>query len=91
MSEKKSRAIMLEVCRRFKDDHLTIRSAAKKAGVSKSTFHNFIHKELEHTDEQVYDECISCLQVNLADRHIRGGQATKLRWEKIRQERGEKR
>ena len=55
----------------------TVRKAAKKFGVSKSTVHKDVSERLKNIDPQLYKEVKTVLEVNKAQRHIRGGLATK--------------
>lgn len=57
----------------------TVRVAAKKFGVSKSTVHKDVSERLAF-DSQKYEEVYSILQINKAERHIRGGLATKIKY-----------
>ncbi|ARP49688.1 MULTISPECIES: sporulation transcriptional regulator SpoIIID [Caproicibacterium] len=64
----------------------TVRAAAKKFGVSKSTVHKDVTKRLEQIDRQLYKKVQKVLQVNKAQRHIRGGLATKAKYERLNQQ-----
>ena len=55
----------------------TVRSTAKKFGVSKSTVHKDVTERLPAIDHTLADEVRTVLNVNKAERHIRGGLATK--------------
>ena len=59
--------------------HSTVRSTAKKFGVSKSTVHKDVAERLKYIDPQLYKEVKQILEINKAQRHIRGGMATKLK------------
>lgn len=58
----------------------TVRGAAKKFGVSKSTVHKDIASRLLHINRPLALEVRKVLDENKAERHIRGGQATKLKY-----------
>lgn len=58
----------------------TVRSAAKKFGVSKSTVHKDITSRLKDIDLTLYKDVYNVMQTNKAQRHIRGGMATKLKY-----------
>lgn len=58
----------------------TVRSAAKAFGVSKSTVHHDVTVKLKDLDEYLYEEVRKTLDVNLSERHIRGGLATRERY-----------
>ena len=55
----------------------TVRSAAKKFGVSKSTVHKDLSERLRHCNGSLYVQVKEILEVNKAERHIRGGIATR--------------
>ena len=60
----------------------TVRGAAKKFGVSKSTVHKDVSERLIHINKALAIEVRKVLDENKAERHIRGGMATKLKYEK---------
>ena len=55
----------------------TVRKAAKKFGVSKSTAHKDVSERLKYIDPKLYKEVKTVLEINKAQRHIRGGIATR--------------
>ena len=55
----------------------TVRSAAQKFGVSKSTVHKDITTRLERQNRALYREVQRVLRTNKAERHLRGGMATR--------------
>lgn len=55
----------------------TVRSCASKFGVSKSTVHNDVTNRLKKVDPSLYKKVKAVLEKNKAERHIRGGIATK--------------
>ena len=63
----------------------TVRSAAKKFGVSKSTVHNDVSDRLLKINPILAKEVREILDENKAERHIRGGMATKLKYLKEKQ------
>ena len=64
------------------DNRTTIRAAAKVFGVSKSTVHNDLTERLERCNHGLYLQVKEVLEVNKAERHIRGGIATKNKYRK---------
>ncbi|MEE0859789.1 MAG: sporulation transcriptional regulator SpoIIID [Acutalibacteraceae bacterium] len=58
----------------------TVRSAAKKFGVSKSTVHKDVSERLKYVNPQLYTQVKAVLEVNKAQRHIRGGMATRKKY-----------
>ena len=59
------------------ENKATVRSAAKKFGVSKSTVHKDVSERLRNINVSLYKEVRNILKINKAQRHIRGGYATK--------------
>lgn len=59
----------------------TVREVAKYYGISKSTVHKDVTARLYHIDRSRYDEVREILNQNKAERHIRGGMATKRKYE----------
>ena len=59
----------------------TVRKAAKKFGISKSTVHKDVSERLRRVNPQLYQEVKGILEINKAQRHIRGGLATKRKYE----------
>lgn len=55
----------------------TVRKTAKKFGISKSTVHKDVSERLKYIDPGLYKEVKVVLEINKAQRHIRGGMATK--------------
>ncbi len=72
------------------DSKDTVRGAAKKFGVSKSTVHKDVSERLIHINQALAIEVRQVLDENKAERHIRGGMATKLKYEKEYIKNGEK-
>ena len=58
----------------------TVRGAAKKFGVSKSTVHKDVSERLCKINPILASEVREILDENKAERHIRGGMATKLKY-----------
>ena len=59
------------------ENKTTVRAAAKKFGVSKSTVHMDVSERLKKLNPSLYNEVREILDINKAERHIRGGLATK--------------
>ena len=62
------------------DSKDTVRGAAKKFGVSKSTVHKDVSQRLLKINPSLAREVRKILDDNKAERHIRGGLATKLKY-----------
>ena len=64
------------------EHNATVRQTAKQFGVSKSTVHKDVAQRLKYVDPQLYREVKNVLEVNKAQRHIRGGMATRMKYKK---------
>ena len=62
------------------DSKDTVRGAAKKFGISKSTVHKDVSDRLLKINPVLAKEVREILDENKAERHIRGGMATKLKY-----------
>lgn len=62
------------------DSKDTVRGAAKKFGISKSTVHMDLSKRLMKINYALAQEVRVVLDENKAERHIRGGMATKMKY-----------
>jgi putative DeoR family transcriptional regulator (stage III sporulation protein D) len=60
----------------------TVRAAAKRFGVSKSTVHKDLSERLEGINRTLYLQVKEILEFNKSERHIRGGLATKLKYKR---------
>ena len=58
----------------------TVRKTAKKFGISKSTVHKDVSERLKKVNPQLYRKVKSVLEINKAQRHIRGGMATRRKY-----------
>lgn len=58
----------------------TVRASAKHFGISKSTVHKDLTERLKHTDNELYANVCAVLARNRAERHLRGGAATKRKY-----------
>lgn len=66
------------------ENKATVRRAAKQFGISKSTVHKDVSQRLQHIDRGLYRDVKNVLAVNKAQRHIRGGLATKKKYESLK-------
>ena len=62
----------------------TIRDAAKHFSVSKSTVHKDLSERFKEIDRSLYVQVKEILEQNKAERHLRGGDATKRKYQKQR-------
>lgn len=68
---------VLEIAQYIIDNNATVRSTAKVFNVSKSTVHKDVHERLGRINRDMYRKCSNVLEKNKAERHIRGGLATR--------------
>lgn len=62
------------------DSKDTVRGAAKKFGISKSTVHKDVSERLKKINPNLANQVRVILDENKAERHIRGGMATKMKY-----------
>ena len=62
------------------ENRTTIRAAAKQFGISKSTVHKDLSERLEAVNRPLYLQVKEILDYNKAERHIRGGMATRKKY-----------
>ena len=74
---------VLEVAKYIIESKSTIRRTAKVFGVSKSTIHKDMTERLPTINPQIANEAKTILDLNKAERHIRGGRATRLKYKVI--------
>ena len=72
---------VLEVAKYIIDSKATIRKTAKVFGVSKSTIHKDMTERLPKINPTIAEQTQNILELNKAERHIRGGMATKQKYE----------
>ena len=65
------------------ENQTTVRAAAQKFGISKSTVHKDISERLPQFNRGLYQQVKAVLEVNKAQRHIRGGIATRKKYRGI--------
>ncbi len=73
---------VLEMAYLMIDGRRTVREVAKIIGYSKSTVHHDLTTKLKRMDYTLYNEVKSLLEYNKKVRHLRGGEATRLRYQK---------
>ena len=67
----------IELAEYIIENKTTVREAAKKFGISKSTVHIDVSERLKKVNPSLYNDVRKILDINKAERHIRGGMATK--------------
>ena len=66
------------------ENKTTVRKAAKEFGISKSTVHKDVSERLKKINPSLAREVRRILDENKAERHIRGGMATKLKYSHLK-------
>ena len=74
----------IELAHYIIDSKDTVRGTAKKFGISKSTVHKDVSERLKKINPILAKEVRIILDENKAERHIRGGMATKLKYSNIK-------
>ena len=67
----------IELAEYIVENKTTVRAAAKKFGISKSTVHMDVSERLKKLNPALYKDVRKILDIDKAERHIRGGMATK--------------
>ena len=62
------------------ESNATVRAAAKEFGISKSTVHKDLAERLQQFNKPLYLQVKEVLEKNKAERHIRGGIATRKKY-----------
>ena len=62
------------------ENKATVRAAAKKFGISKSTVHKDVTQTLRFVNKNLFEEVQKVLLKNKQERHIRGGEATRMKY-----------
>lgn len=70
----------IELAQYILDKKITVRAAARKFGISKSTVHKDVTERLYEINPTIANEVKTILDQNKAERHIRGGLATKIKY-----------
>ncbi len=75
---------ILQEARYIIDTKSTVRQTAKVFHYGKSTVHKDVTERLKKIDKTLYKKVKSILEFNLSERHIRGGEATKNKYLKLK-------
>lgn len=62
------------------ENDATVRDAAKRFGISKSTVHKDLTERLRSVDRGLFAQAREVLERNKAERHLRGGEATRKKY-----------
>jgi putative DeoR family transcriptional regulator (stage III sporulation protein D) len=73
----------LEIAKYIISSKTTVRDAAKIFGVSKSTVHKDVTERLPRNNPNVALQVKEIMDQNKAERHIRGGRATKMKYQSV--------
>ena len=80
-----------ERCEKFADyiieNKCTVRAAAAHFGISKSTVHKDVTKRLRSVNSGKYLDVMKIIEINKSERHLRGGLATKRKYQSIKKNR----
>jgi putative DeoR family transcriptional regulator (stage III sporulation protein D) len=71
----------VELGRYIAETNSTVRATGKKFGVSKSTVHTDVTVRLRRVNPALYNEVRAVLEKNKEERHLRGGEATKKKYQ----------
>ena len=71
----------VEIAKYIIDNNATVRQTAKQFGISKSTVHKDVTERLSQVNPTLAREARKVLDVNKSERHIRGGMATKEKYQ----------
>ena len=74
---------VIECAKYITEKKCTVRDAAKYFGFSKSTVHKDVSERLRMIDADLYDKVKTILEINKAERHVRGGLATRRKYMKL--------
>ncbi|GAB6179332.1 sporulation transcriptional regulator SpoIIID [Desulfotomaculum defluvii] len=74
---------VLDICAYILETKATVRKAAQVFQVSKSTVHKDMTERLPSLNKQLALEVKTILDENKAERHLRGGEATRRKYKEI--------
>lgn len=74
---------VVEICNFILESQATVRQAAGVFGVSKSTVHKDMTDRLPTINKQMALEVKKILETNKAERHLRGGEATRKKYQEL--------
>lgn len=83
MNTVEQRAVMLGEY--IMEHQATVRDAAKRYGISKSTVHKDVTERLRGSNPALYAAVREVLEKNKSERHIRGGEATREKYLHLRE------
>jgi putative DeoR family transcriptional regulator, stage III sporulation protein D len=74
----------IKIGRSIVESRNTVRSIAKEFGVSKSTVHKDLTERLPEINPELAEQVKTILEYHKSIRHLRGGEATKVKYKKTR-------
>ncbi|HOB86229.1 MAG TPA: sporulation transcriptional regulator SpoIIID [Bacillota bacterium] len=77
---------VLEISQYILESGATVRQVARNYGVSKSTVHKDVTERLPQINKHLAQQVKKILEQNKAERHLRGGEATKRKYLAMRQQ-----
>ena len=80
ISSGKERCVLLATY--LVENKATVRAVAARFGISKSTVHKDITQNLKRVNQTLYEQAKEILDLNKKERHLRGGEATKQKYQK---------
>ena len=81
-SSGKERCVLLATY--LVDNNATVRAVAAHFGISKSTVHKDVTQTLKRVNKPLYYKVQQVIAVNKSERHIRGGEATRKKYNMIK-------
>ncbi|HWR44360.1 sporulation transcriptional regulator SpoIIID [Sporomusa sp.] len=77
---------VLDICNHIMETKHTVRQTATVFGVSKSTVHKDMIERLPEINKRLAAKVKNILELNKAERHIRGGEATRKKYKDEKEE-----
>ncbi len=77
---------VLDICNHIMETKHTVRQTATVFGVSKSTVHKDMIERLPEVNKRLAAKVKNILELNKAERHIRGGEATRKKYKEEKEE-----
>ncbi|WP_371363146.1 Stage III sporulation protein D [Sporomusa rhizae] len=77
---------VLDICNHIMETKQTVRQTAAVFGVSKSTVHKDMIERLPEINKRLASKVKNILELNKAERHIRGGEATRKKYKEEKEE-----
>ena len=85
MTKNEFDKLTLDLANFLLDNNTTIRATAKAFNIPKSTVHHNLSTKLKHINYSLYKQVKQLLIENFKIKHIHGGESTKLKYEKLKQ------